>query len=170
MKGTLQLGVLALLAITGLARAADDPQAVIGFWATEDSILELASAGESLSMRVVAMENPVYLEDEEHGPPGAERVDVNNPDPALRGQRIMGLELLSDYEFGKERWRGKIYDPQSGNVYKSTMWVEDGVLNMRGYIGFSLLGRTQTFKPVAACGEDVRALLAAANFDGVACD
>jgi uncharacterized protein (DUF2147 family) len=158
-----------LLAAASPARA-DDPQAVIGFWATEDSILEVSPAGDSLSMRVVAMENPVYLEGEAPGPAGAPRVDVNNPDPARRDQLIMGLELLSDYEFAKERWRGRIYDPQSGNVYKSTMWVEDGALNMRGFIGFSLLGRTQTFTPVAACGEDVRALMAAASFDGVACD
>lgn len=144
--------------------------AVIGYWATQDSILEVATTGDSLSMRVVAMENPVYTEGEEYGPPGAVRVDVNNPDPALRDRPIMNLELLSEYEFSKNRWRGKIYDPQSGNVYSSTMWVEDGELKMRGYIGVAFLGRTQTFAPVAGCAENIRQLLAATRFDTVSCD
>jgi uncharacterized protein (DUF2147 family) len=162
--------LLALLLLPwGLARA-DDPDAVLGYWATKDSILQVARDGDSLSMRVVALENPFYLDDEPHGPPGAPRVDVNNPDPALRERPILGLELLSDYEFAKKRWRGRIYDPQSGNVYSSTMWVEDGELNMRGYIGVALLGRTQAFAPVAGCSEAVRGLLEATGFEGVSCD
>ncbi len=169
MKGSLMWLQAVLLSVAAVAWA-DDPEEVIGYWATQDSILEVARRGESLSMRVVAMENPVYLEGEPHGPPGAVRVDVNNPDPELRDRQIMGLELLSGYEFARNRWRGKIYDPQSGNVYSSTMWVEDSVLNMRGYIGVSFLGRTQEFQPVAGCAAEVRALLAATEFTGVACD
>jgi len=160
---------LALLLPWGLAHA-DDPEAVLGYWATSDSILQVARAGDGLSMRVVALENPNYLQDEPHGPPGAPRVDANNPDPALRERRILGLELLSDYEFARKRWRGRIYDPQSGNVYSSTMWVEEGDLHMRGYIGVALLGRTQTFAPVAGCSEAVRTLLEATRFDGASCD
>lgn len=166
------LMLLLTLSVFPIAAAEEESQqtAVIGFWATQDSILEVARAGDTLSMRVVAMENPTYTEGEPHGPPGAVRVDVNNPEPSLRDRPIMGLELLSDYEFSKKRWRGKIYDPQSGNIYSSTMWVEDGELQMRGYIGVALLGRTQTFASVVGCAEDIRRLLAATSFDAVSCD
>jgi uncharacterized protein (DUF2147 family) len=143
---------------------------VLGYWATQDSILQVSRAGDSLSMRVVAMQNPTYTEGEPHGPPGAVRVDVNNPDEALRDRQIMGMELLSDYEFSKNRWRGKIYDPQSGNTYSSTMWVEDGELQMRGYIGVAFLGRTQTFAPVAGCTAQVRQLLVETSFSAFSCD
>jgi len=112
----------------------------------------------------------VYTEGEKHGPPGAVRVDVNNPDAALRDRTILGLELLGDYAFSKDRWGGKIYDPQSGKLYSSTMWVEDGSLQMRGYIGVSFLGRTQTFAPVAGCGPEIVALLQTTNFAEASCD
>ena len=79
MKVFSALAVFVLLGLLTANRAqADDPQTVVGFWATQDSILEVARVGESLSMRVVALENPTYLEGEPHGPPGAVRVDVNN--------------------------------------------------------------------------------------------
>lgn len=172
MNGLSILRTMILLAalFAGVGLAADERGTVLGFWATEDSILEVARAGNSLGMRVVAMENPVYTEGEPHGPPGAIRVDVNNPDEALRERPIMNLELLSDYEFAKGRWRGKIYDPQSGNVYSSTMWLEDGQLQMRGYIGVAFLGRTQTFAPVAGCGPAIVQLLATTGFAAAACD
>jgi len=165
----LLIGLLAGVLISGSVFA-DGPEAVLGYWATEDSILEVATAGESLSMRVVALQNPVYTEGEEHGPPGAVRVDVNNPEASLRDRPILGLELLSEYAFSKDRWGGKIYDPQSGKLYSSTMWVEDGALQMRGYIGVSFLGRTQTFAPVAGCGPKIVSLLQATNFAQASCD
>ena len=51
----------------------------------------------------------------------------------------------------KEWSGGKILDPESGKVYKCKLWFEDGnynQLNMRGYIGFSLLGRNQLWHKV----------------------
>jgi uncharacterized protein (DUF2147 family) len=165
----LLLGLLAGVLWMGSALA-DEPETVLGYWATEDSILEVARMGESLSMRVVALQNPVYTEDEEQGPPGAVRVDVNNPDTALRDQPILGLELLSEYAFDKDRWGGKIYDPQSGKLYSSTMWVDDGSLQMRGYIGVSFLGRTQAFAPVAGCSSQIVVLLQATSFTQASCD
>ena len=170
MKVFFSIGLAAVLLLGAARVLADDPQAVVGFWATQDSILEVAPAGDTLSMRVVALQNPVYLEGEEHGPPGAVRVDVNNPDEALRSRPILGMELLDEYAFEKKRWGGKIYDPQSGKLYSSTMWVEDGELQMRGYIGVSFLGRTQTFAPVAGCTEAIVALLEATEFAAASCD
>lgn len=170
MKVFFSTGLAVVLLLSAVSVLADDPQEVVGYWATQDSILEVAPAGDSLSMRVVALQNPVYLEGEEHGPPGAVRVDVNNPDEALRSRPILGMELLGDYTFDKKRWGGKIYDPQSGKLYSSTMWVEDGELQMRGYIGVSFLGRTQTFAPVAGCSDAIVALLEATAFAGASCD
>ncbi len=45
---------------------------------------------------------------------------------------------------------GKIVDPESGKVYSANMKVlEDGKkLEVRGYIGFSLIGRSQTWERV----------------------
>ena len=39
---------------------------------------------------------------------------------------------------------GTILDPEDGKVYKAEVWVEDGKLKVRGYIGF--LYKTQTWQ------------------------
>jgi uncharacterized protein (DUF2147 family) len=40
---------------------------------------------------------------------------------------------------------GDILDPENGKVYRCKLWVEEGKLQVRGYIAF--LYRTQTWKP-----------------------
>ncbi len=166
--------VVGLLALVPVAADADDGSkaahsAVVGQWARPDSILEVVQAGESLSMRIVALRNPLYLADEP-GPEGTPRVDLNNPEETLRSQPLLGLELLSEYGYRKGKWQGRIYDPESGNVYKSTMHVKDGVLQMRGYIGVPMLGRTQTFEPVATCAEYIVEMIRIAELGVTSCD
>lgn len=68
---------------------------------------------------------------------------------ARKGQKILGMEILRDMEkSGKEWTNGKILDPNNGSEYKCTMWLEEGKLHVRGYIGFSLIGRTQIWERV----------------------
>lgn len=71
--------------------------------------------------------------------------DKNNPDEELRNRMILGLQILSGFEFDNPEWEnGEIYDPESGNTYHCKAWFEDNdkdKLHMRGYIGISLLGR-----------------------------
>ena len=53
---------------------------------------------------------------------------------------------------GDNQWSGgKILDPENGKTYKCKLWFEEGndnQLNMRGYIGISLLGRNQQWQRV----------------------
>src|SRR5690349_13062248 len=81
---------------------------------------------------------------------GKNRKDTKNPDPKLRDREIIGLEFLKDFVFdGKEEWvNGTVYDPQSGKTYSCKMWLEDGNLKLKGYIGVSLLGRTETLERI----------------------
>ena len=62
---------------------------------------------------------------------------------------ILGMEILTGLKkVGKNDWDdGKILDPESGNVYDVKMWLEDGKLHVRGYIGWSLIGRSQVWLP-----------------------
>lgn len=44
---------------------------------------------------------------------------------------------------------GKILDPQNGNVYSCKMWINDeDDLVVRGFIGISLIGRSQTWERI----------------------
>lgn len=67
----------------------------------------------------------------------------------LHDQPMLGLNLLRGFTQENENtWSGgTIVDPTTGSVYRCTMTVSgDGKeLYVRGYIGISLFGRTQTW-------------------------
>lgn len=59
---------------------------------------------------------------------------------------IVGMTILWDLAEDGEGWSGGyILDPDNGRTYKCKLTVVDGGkhLDVRGFIGFSLLGRTQ---------------------------
>ncbi len=69
-------------------------------------------------------------------------------DDANKDQPILGMVILVGLKKdGDEYDGGTILDPNNGKVYKSKLVVEEGAkkLNVRGYIGFSWIGRSQTW-------------------------
>lgn len=68
---------------------------------------------------------------------------------ALKGQPILGMQIINDLKKEGESFSGgTILDPVSGKTYKCTLKREGEKLSVRGYVGFSLIGRTQTWNPV----------------------
>ena len=77
----------------------------------------------------------------------------NDPDPRcvrclgdLKDRRIVGLLILWDLRKDDGQWTGgQILDPDNGKIYRCSITVIDGgkKLRVRGFIGFSLLGRTE---------------------------
>jgi uncharacterized protein (DUF2147 family) len=62
------------------------------------------------------------------------------------GQPVNGITILWGLQkHGDEYQGGEILDPENGQVYRVKMKLEDGgrKLQVRGFIGFSLFGRTQ---------------------------
>lgn len=70
--------------------------------------------------------------------------DLKNPQESLRGKDLIGLVILKDFDFTGKAWEnGSIYDPKSGKTYSSNMKLKNpNQLDIRGFVGFSLLGRT----------------------------
>lgn len=66
-----------------------------------------------------------------------------------KDQPVMGMEVVYGLkETETNKWsEGEILDPKSGKVYRCTMRVTDNgnKLEVHGYIGIQLLGRTQTW-------------------------
>ncbi len=61
---------------------------------------------------------------------------------------IVGMTILWGLKKDGNAWAGgEILDPKNGKIYRAKMSLsEDGKsLNVRGFIGISLLGRTQTW-------------------------
>lgn len=149
-----------LLAFILLSIPAWADDTLVGYWAGGSSILAITESGNNLSATIIALMDPVYMADEEFGPEGTPRRDDNNPNEALRDRRLLGMELLSNYEFTGKLWEGKIYDPESGNTYSSRMELDrDGNLKMRGYIGIPLFGRSELFMSLRTCTAEMREML-----------
>lgn len=65
-----------------------------------------------------------------------------------RDQPVIGMTILWGLtKQGEEYADGKVLDPENGKVYRAKMTLADGgkTLHVRGFIGFSLLGRTQVW-------------------------
>lgn len=78
---------------------------------------------------------------------GKPKVDKNNPDPAHRNDPMLGLVLLKHFvkKSDKKYDEGAIYDPRNGKIYSCNISFEGDKLEVRGYVGFSLLGQTTTW-------------------------
>ena len=66
----------------------------------------------------------------------------------LKDQPIVGMVFMSGLKkSGDEYTGGEILDPDNGKVYKSKLTLVDGgkKVNVRGYIGIPMLGRSQVW-------------------------
>ena len=120
----------------------------VGQWYAEGgaAVVEIRPCGDALCGRVVWLHSPL---DED----GCELRDKNNPDPALRNRRLVGLQILGGLVASDQRlvsWTGgTIYDPVSGNTYRCRLELEGhDRLRLRGYVGIPLFGRTTTWTRV----------------------
>lgn len=64
-----------------------------------------------------------------------------------KNKPLIGLEIIRGLEKdGDEFTEGTITDPKNGKTYKCTITRDGNKLNVRGYIGFSVIGRTQVWQ------------------------
>jgi len=128
-----------LFALMFVVPAHADPAAVAGTWLSGDGdgLMEIHVNGNDISAMILGSPN----ED-----PDRPTTDIHNPDPALRDQLLIGLEIFSGFSHdGDGAWSGGfVYDPNSGKTYRCKLKLKDrNTLKLRGYIGISLLGRTE---------------------------
>ncbi|MEI6089496.1 MAG: DUF2147 domain-containing protein [bacterium] len=77
--------------------------------------------------------------------------DEHNPDPKLRDRPLNGIVFLTNFEYSEKesKWiNGKVYGADNGKSYRAFMKLKNGNLLLRGYIGISLIGRTETFERI----------------------
>lgn len=79
---------------------------------------------------------------------GSGAKDSKNPNPKLRNKDLTGLTILNNFVYDqKKTWEdGTIYDPNNGKTYSCILKLTSGdKLSVRGYVGVSLFGRTETW-------------------------
>lgn len=142
----IQLPVAALISIlmqANLACAADHLSAT-GVWKNEDATFEIFENQGKLSGKIIALKEP-------QTPEGKEKLDIHNPDLTKRERPIIGLVFMSGFSRKSDaRWEnGSIYDPKTGNTYSGSMELEGPeTIKVRGFIGISLMGRTDVWTRV----------------------
>lgn len=79
----------------------------------------------------------------------ANKKDIKNPDASLKTRALAGVDLFTNFMYKDGIYLdGKIYDPESGKTYDCKMSLNGNILKVRGYIGISLLGRTELFERI----------------------
>ena len=135
--------IVTTLATPFLSFAAGGADAILGEWTTGEgkSKVKIYKEGDIYSGKISWLKEP--LKD------GKPKVDDKNPDEAKRSQPLMGLVLIKNFKFVSEgKWEnGTIYDPRNGKEYSCIINMKDPkTLDVRGYIGISLIGRSDTWK------------------------
>ncbi len=117
-----------IVAVAMLGIAAAPPAPLTGRWLTVEgkALVEIGTCGGQICGRIAKVLKPR---------PGGAAVDVNNPDERLRGRPIDGIMILSGFTADGDRWKGRIYDPESGRTYRSELIRAGSVLKVKGCIG-----------------------------------
>ena len=132
------------LAVAAPAYAAE--MTPVGTWTTIDdatgkpkSIVQITESNGTLEGKVLEV-----LQSEQGAHPVCKECDGERKDKPVEGMVIIwGVSKDGDVWDG-----GKILDPKNGKTYGCKMHLTDGgqKLEVRGFVGFSLLGRTQTWE------------------------
>lgn len=101
--------------------------AVFGHWLTDDraAVIRIERCGAKLCGRIERVLDP-----------RAPARDINNPEPALREQPLVGTLVLSDFTPSATGWRdGRAYDPKAGKSYRSEIkLLGNGKLKVTGCV------------------------------------
>ncbi len=120
-----------------VASASGQTPSVLGYWRTPSgAVVLIAPCGQNLCAEIAALS------------PGKHPLtDTLNPDPELRNQPLCGLRIGEGFvEVDPQHARGgRLYDPKSGRTYSGQMTAEGNLLQLRGYLGLPIFGRSETW-------------------------
>ncbi len=120
--------VLAAAMILPVSAQAAAP--ITGRWVTQskDGLVEIYQCGPTICGKLAKfLVTP---------PNGVGQKDIHNPNKALRGRTLLGMNILTGFKEVGNEWKGQIYDPKSGKTYRSVVYKgKSGNLVVKGCIG-----------------------------------
>ena len=122
-----------------------NPDDIVGIWKNSTSRVHIQIYRQNGKYfgRILWLKNLV----DERGNP---KLDRKNPSPQLRNRALIGLVTLRDLTFDDGEWSGGyIYNPGDGREYSAFIsLVDNNTMAVRGYVGFSLFGKTDVWTRV----------------------
>lgn len=144
MRHTVLAALLLLTASPAFAQ--QQVKAPTGLWLTQNerSVVELyqCESGKPLLCGKIA-----WIID------GGMQYDTKNPDASKHKNPICGMTILSNLKMDTPtKWSGgKVYKADEGDMYDANMTIlGDNKLEVRGFVGMSMFGKTQTWTRVSA--------------------
>jgi uncharacterized protein (DUF2147 family) len=141
------MATTALLSLAAPAQTTAPAMSPVGLWKNIDdetgkpkALIRILENNGEFKARI----EKLFRQPTEDQNPKCDKCEDARKDQPIVGMTILtGLKQQEGYEYGG----GQILDPANGKTYKAKMALEeDGKkLNVRGYIGMPLLGRTQTW-------------------------
>lgn len=140
------VAALAFIFLQSFSYTSHNPDAILGVWAngTGKGHIKIYKEKGKYFGKIVWLKSP-------NGVDGKIRLDVKNQDESMRTKPLIGAIMLRDFEYDEDgEWNGgKIYNPEDGKEYKAYMKIKDSkTLTVRGYIGFSWIGKTDVWQRV----------------------
>ena len=138
------LTILLISATTAFAQSSVNDK-ILGIWLSEnkDGKVEIYRTGNKYFGKLIWSKH-MYEADGKKS-----RKDEKNSNPQLRNRNLKDLVMLTNLTYDDGVWSGgKIYDPASGKTYSCTMKLDGNTLNIRGFIGISLIGKTSAWTRV----------------------
>ena len=138
-----QFFIAALVLCTAISAQAQD---ILGKWWDEEhkgqTELYMSPNGKMFG-KITMLSEPIDKET------GNAALDKHNSDPKLRSRPTMGLIVVIGFAKNGDKWEGTVYNPKDGKTYSGYMQLQaDGTLKLRGYVGVSLLGKTEIWTRV----------------------
>ncbi|MEY2730914.1 MAG: hypothetical protein RL584_2040 [Pseudomonadota bacterium] len=130
-------------ALPGMAAAQNTP---VGLWKsiddetkTEKSLVRITEAAGTLTGKIEKLMDPTKQD-----------AKCDKCSDARKDQPVLGMTIITGVRAGSDKtlWEGgEILDPNNGKTYKVRIKPIDGgkKLEVRGFIGAPMLGRTQTW-------------------------
>ena len=143
MKNTLSAIFLIGMLLTASDCLALKPDDIVGRWLTG---LGNAQVNIYKNNAGLYMGSIVWLREPLDSITKQPKTDNKNPDKSLRSTPLMGLLMLKNFKWDADAEKytgGTIYDPKTGNTYSCKITLKSmNEMDLRGYIGISLIGRT----------------------------
>lgn len=131
---------LTVLFTANMAFAQNDK--ILGIWWNQekDAKIKVYKKGDKYFGEII------WLKKDKNDDGTSPKRDKNNPNAKLKKRTIVGTNILLDlkWDASAKEWNGgEIYDPRGGSTYSLfAVLRKDGSLFIKGYMGFSLFGKS----------------------------
>lgn len=126
-------------------RPAENADAIVGIWqnSTGKGHIQIFRQNNKYYGKIIWLRDAMDAS-------GQPKLDNKNSDPGQKAKPLLGLVMMRDFSFSGDGWEGgRIYNPGDGREYQGMIRMKDlQTLMVRGYIGISLVGKTDVWTRV----------------------